>query len=169
MNTLLNNTHHILIEMQYDCDCRFAGTWLLKVAEAQSFWSETLEDPAFEGSASALCWSHDPWLERAALEALSALKRTNSPFHSGKASHVLAVDLEFSGVEFAAMIELGFFVLVDQTYQMTVPASATAEQVRRAASKIASTKADGEIVQPARLLRTLPQAEAVQVAVGRVI
>ncbi|SIO44201.1 hypothetical protein SAMN05443247_05420 [Bradyrhizobium erythrophlei] len=170
MTAMLSKDPYILIEMPDECDCRFVGSWLLKVAEAQSFWSQMSDHPAFKDSASALC------LESAALEALSALKQTNSPFHSGKASHVLGVDLEFFGVEFAVMIQLGFFVLADQTFQttvpesadqtyhMTVPESVTFDQVQRAALNVAATKASGEIVQPERLLRTLPQAEARQLA-----
>jgi hypothetical protein len=165
MNTMLTNAPHILIEMPHQSDCRFVGSWLLKVAEAQSFWSETLQDPAFRNQAAALCWWCEPSLEYAALEAVSALMQGNPPFHSYERHHVLAVDLEFSetgvfSTEFAIMVQLGFFVLDGHIYQMTIPESVGLEQVQRAFLKVASTAADGEIIQPEILLHTLPQAEA---------
>ena len=108
MGAMLNNDTHFLIEMTDEPDCRFVGLWLLKAAEAQSFWSETLRDPTFKDTASALCWWCEPNLECAALEALSALRQGEPPFHSYKAGHVLAVDLDFCesgvfGTEFAIM------------------------------------------------------------------
>jgi hypothetical protein len=71
------------------------------------------------------------------------------------------------------MIQLGFFVLADQTcqmavpesaeqtYQMAVPESVTFEQVQCAALNVAATKANSQIVQPER---TPPQAETTQLA-----
>ena len=165
MRTILNSDPHILIEMTDEPDCRFIASWLLRAAEAQSFWSETLRDPAFKNTASALCWWCKPNLECAALEALSALRQGDPPFHSYKTGHVLAVDLGFAesgvfGTEFAIMVLLGFFTLTGGSYRMTVPESVTAKKVQQAALKVASTEADGEAVQPERLLHTLPQAEA---------
>ncbi|MGX9426141.1 MULTISPECIES: hypothetical protein [Bradyrhizobium] len=168
MSAMLNNDPHILLEMPDEADCRFVGSWLLKVAEAQTFWSETLRDPAFKNSASALCWWCEPNLECAALESLSALRQRDPPFHSYKTEQVLAVDLDFaeSGVfatEFAIMVQLGFFALAGDSYRMTVPESVTHDQVQHALLKVASTEVDGERIQPESLLHTLPQAEAVQV------
>jgi hypothetical protein len=152
MTPLSNKDPHILIGMADESDCRLIGSWLLKVAEAQGFWSQMQDCPPFENSEAALCWWDYPSLECAALEALSALKQTNWwLLDSGETSH----DLAFYGFEFAVMIQLGFFVLADQTYQMTVPESVTFEQVQRAALEVAATKAYRVIVQPERMLRTL--------------
>jgi len=170
MNTMLTDWPHIVLEMTHKPDCRFIGSWLVKVAEAQAYWSQTLRDPAFATSASALCWSCEPNLECAALEALSALRQGEPPFHSYKESRVLAVDLDGCesgafGTEFAILVQLGFFALVGRSYRMVIPESVTLEGVQQAGLKVASTKADGEGIQPERLLHTLPQAEAERMAV----
>ena len=36
---------HVLLEMSDEPDCRFVAAWLSKVAEAQTFWSQALQDP----------------------------------------------------------------------------------------------------------------------------
>ncbi|SCB56053.1 hypothetical protein GA0061098_106911 [Bradyrhizobium shewense] len=157
MTALSNKDPHIPIKMQNDCDCRFVGSWLLKVAEAQSFWSQMSGHPPFENSESALCWYDYPSLECVALEALGARKQVDSLFESDQPSNVRG---EFYPFEFAVMIQLGFFVLADQTYQMTVPDSVTFEQVQRAALKAAAINAHDDVARRDRLLHTLSQAEA---------
>jgi len=99
-------------------------------------------------------------LECAALEVLCELKRRD---------HVLATDLKgidpdtFS-FEFGMMVQLGFFAFNGQSYQITVPETVTLEGVRQAALTLLSTASDVgdgvEVVQPERLLHTLPKAEA---------
>lgn len=169
MDAIGYDSPHIVIEMPDKLDCRSIGTWLLKAAEAQSFLSESLRDPAFMDSASALCWWCEPGLDCAALEALAALPKSDPPFHSYKADYVLAVDLEFGesgmfGTEFAIMVQLGFFLPVGRYYRLTLPESVTLEKVQQAALIVAATaKLDGdglEDAQPERLLQTMPQAEA---------
>jgi hypothetical protein len=163
MSAMLNDNPHILIEMTGKPDCRFIGAWLLKAAEAQSFWSQALRDPAFEAASSALCTWCQPNLECAALETVTALRQQDPPFHGYTMHFVLAVELGFGesgvfGTELAVMVQLGFFVLAGRSYRMTVPDSVTLEGVQRAVLKVAST-ADQDIY-PERLLHTLPQEEA---------
>lgn len=85
MNTILMSDPHILIEIPNDC--RIIGSWLLRAAESQSFWSETLCNPAFKNQAAALSWWCEPSLEYAALEAVSAVMLADSPFRSDKTRH----------------------------------------------------------------------------------
>ena len=165
MRTMLNSDTHILIEMKDEPDCRFVASWLLRAAEAQSLWSETLRDPAFMNTASALCSWCTPNLECAALEALSALRQSDPPFHSNETGYVRVVDLDLCesgafGTEFAVMVQLGFFALTNGSYRMIVPESVTLKQVQQAALKVASTEADGDGAKPERLLHMLPQADA---------
>lgn len=165
MHDVKYQSPHFLIEMPDKADCRFAGLWLLKAAEAQGYWSQLLRDPAYKETTSALCYWCEPCFESAALETLAALRQGDPPFHPITSDHVLTVDTEFSEsgvfiIEFAMMVELGFFALSGGSYRMTVPDSVTTEGVRRAALKVASTKAGAEAVQPESLLHTLPQAEA---------
>jgi hypothetical protein len=166
---LLFKDIHVLIEMAGRPDCRFLGTWLMKAAEAQTLWSQALCDPEFEAATSVL-WglSAQPDFECAALETVTALRQQDPPFNGYAIHFVLAVDLDdwesgVFGVEFAMMVQLGFFTFADQSYQLTTPESVTIEKVRQAALKVASTATDGgpvQYVEPERLLHTLPQKEA---------
>ena len=151
---------HVLIEMTYEPDCRLLGSWLMKAAEAQAFWSEALRDPDFENRVNDLCAYCEPSLECAALEVFCALKQRN---------HVLAADLYeieagvFS-VEFGMMVQLGFFAFDGQSYHITVPETVTLESVQQAALNLISTAKDVgvgvEAVRPERLLHTLSRTEA---------
>jgi hypothetical protein len=76
---------HVLIEMTSEPDCRFIGSWLMKMAEAQTFWSEALRDRDFDNRVSDVCAFCEPSLECAALDVLYELKRRD---------HVLATDLK---------------------------------------------------------------------------
>jgi hypothetical protein len=150
---------HVLIEMTDEPDCRFIGSWLIKVAEAQAFWSEALRDPEFEDRVVTL-WYCEPNLECAALEILCELNRR---------AHVLATDLkrlvpDDLSFEFGMMVQLGLFAFNGRSYQITVPETVTLESVQQAALKLLATTKDAgdgaETVQPERLLHTLPETEA---------
>src|ERR1700746_2253875 len=84
MEMRMDDFVHVLIEMTSEPDCRFIGSWLMKAAKAQTFWSEALRDPDFENRVTDLCAFCVPSLECAALEILCELKQRN---------HVLAADL----------------------------------------------------------------------------
>ena len=151
---------HVLIEMTSEPDCRFIGSWLMKVAEAQAVWSEALRDPDFADRVDTLCGYCEPSLECAALEILCALKQRQ---------HVLAADLHkieagvFS-IEFGMMVQLGFFAFNGRSYQIAVPETVTLESVQQAALNLLATAKDVgdgmEAVQPERLLHTLPETQA---------
>jgi hypothetical protein len=151
---------HVLIEMTDEPDCHFIGSWLIKVAEAQAFWSEALRDPDFYDRVVTLCEYCEPDLECAALEILFELKRR---------AHVLATDLkrivpESLTFEFGMMVQLGFFAFNGRSYQITVPQTVTLENVQRAALNLLATATDVgdgvEAVQPECLLHTLPERVA---------
>ena len=44
---------HVLLEMSDEPDCRFVAAWLTKVAEAQTLWSQALNDHQFAGPCRA--------------------------------------------------------------------------------------------------------------------
>jgi len=151
---------HVLIEMTNEPDCGFIASWLIKVAAAQAMWSEALRDPDFEKRVMDLCAYCEPNLECAALEVISTLQH---------GSHILAADLNdietsVFGTEFGLMVQLGLFSFTGRSYQITVPETVTLEGVRQAALTLLSTASDVgdgvEVVQPERLLHTLPKAEA---------
>jgi hypothetical protein len=153
-------TPHVLIEMTNEPDCRFIGSWLIKVAEAQAFWSEALRDPEFEDRVLTLCGYCEPNLECAALEILCELNRR---------AHVLATDLkrlvpDDLSFEFGMMVQVSLFAFNGRSYQITVPETVTLESVQLAAFKLLATAKDVgdgmEAVQLERLLHTLHETEA---------
>jgi hypothetical protein len=160
MEMRMDDFVHVLIEMTSEPDCRFIGSWLMKAAEAQTFWSQALLDPDFKNRVADLCAFCVPSLECAALDILCALKQRN---------HVLAADLYeieagvFS-VEFGIIVELGFFAFTGRSYHMVVPETVAFENVKQAALNLISTAKDVgdgvEAVRPERLLHTLSQTEA---------
>ena len=151
---------HVLIETPDNPDCRFIGSWLMKVAEAQTFWSQALRDPDFKDRVVSL-WAYCvPDLGCAALEILGALEQGR---------HVLAADLYENetgvfSIEVGMMVHLGFFTLGARSYHMTIPETVTFQSVQQAALGVLSTEEEAEdgleIVQPERLLHTLPKAGA---------
>ncbi|OSI79304.1 MULTISPECIES: hypothetical protein [Bradyrhizobium] len=150
----------VLIEMPDEPDCCFVASWLIKAAAAQTIWSDELRNPAFENRVMDLCAFCEPNLETAALEVIGALLHRN---------HVMAADLNDEktivfGTEFGLMAQLGFFAYNGRSYRITVPETVTLEGVRQAALNLLSTASDVgdgvEVVQPERLLHTLPKTDA---------
>jgi hypothetical protein len=158
MNMNLVNDPHILIEMSDAPDCRFVGSWLLKVAEAQTFWSEMENDDQF----ADLCAACVPNLECAAFAILCESKEQD---HASVTALYQDGELDQFAFEFGMMVQLGFFFATDgQSYRIAVPENVTCAGVRQAALTILSTVddiGDGiEVVQPERLLRTFRRKEA---------
>jgi hypothetical protein len=152
--------NHVLIEMTDEPDCRFIGSWLIKVAATQAMWSEALRDHDFEKRVMDLCAFCEPNLECAALEVIDALQHR---------SHILAADLDdietsVFGIEFGLMVQLGLFAFTGRSYQIAVPETVTLEGVRQAALNLLSTASDVgdgfDVVQPERLLHTMRETEA---------
>ena len=134
------------------------------VAKAHRFWS--MLDESFATAVPEAAMIVNPRLEPAALAAVSALRPDNDhTFHGYTPNYMLAVDLpcERGGfaTEFAILVQLGFFIVVDGRYQMRVPHMVTLEGVQRAMCKIiASTKDHGETAQPRCTLNTMSKADA---------
>jgi hypothetical protein len=90
----------------------------------------------------------------------------------GKLEHcrqVVALDLYSDGngllcIEFTLLVQLGLFVCADGSYRIAMPEAITLAKVKRAALDVLSTAGDvgfdKDVIQPKRLLHTLPQTEA---------
>jgi hypothetical protein len=149
---------NVLIEKPSEPDCRFIGSWFLKVAEAQALWAAALTDPDFENIVAELC-DYVSSLECAALEIFCELKQSD---------HVLATDLyqvELGGlIEFGMLVQLGLFAFNGRSYEIAIPETVTRENVQNAAISLLATASDVgdgvEVIQPERLLYTVPKKEA---------
>ena len=76
------------------------------------------------------------------------------------ASLVVRLDDEMGVDEFTMMVEMGFFVLTGQRYQMVIPTRLTIGKVKRAALKLAQTEDEEYYLHPEYLVVTMPYAEA---------
>jgi hypothetical protein len=155
--------YRVLLEGSYEPDCRFFAAWLLKAAEAEELWTEALADPEFSDQISLLHAAARPNLAACALEVLGELER--------RSRNIAAVGLYSSDeiglfcIELTLLVRLGFFMRGEAAgYQMVVPDTITLADVKQAALDVLSTAADEgdgyEILNPERLLHTLPKAEA---------
>ena len=157
---MATNNPHVLLEMSDEPDCRFVAAWLIKVAEAQTLWSQALSDHRFADHVQLLHADGIPDLAAAALEILGELEHH---------WHVAVLDLypDEDGLfsrEFGLLLQLGFFVVVGPSYWMAIPEGVTLAAVKLAAFDVLSTAdewCDGlEILQPERQLHVLSAMEA---------
>jgi hypothetical protein len=153
----------VLIEMPDEPDCRFIASWLTKAADAQAFWSEALDDPDFDDLTLLLHAVGIPDLAAGALYII------------GEAEHGLGVvalalypdddDYGLHSREIGLLMRLGFFVAADGRYRLAIPEHLSLASVKQAALDVAATAgyADDvgcEVLQPERLLQTLPKVKA---------
>jgi len=154
---------HIVIEMPPAPDCRFVGSWLLKVAEAAALVSQLRSNPTFARLISNM--ATEPTIEAAALEVVSALRHDPVwPFHATSPNIALAIEIgdltgNF-GTEFAILVEFGFFILKGGRYQMSVPKSVTPQVALEAVRKVASTDVEQAGPEPTLILHTMSKARA---------
>ena len=167
MNTQTTESAYFVMSMTPHSDCRLVGSWLLKAAEAADVLSEMGRDPLVANVLYTLCAIATPDLQAAAMDIVAALRQDtdNRPFHGYDANHVLAVNLDVNengdfGVEFAMLVQLGFFTLVDGRYQMSVPASVTLVGVEEAVRKVASTMEPRDPAKPELVLHTMAKDDA---------
>ena len=125
----------------------------------QTCWSQALNDPDFAKHVLLLYVDVIPDLAAGAAEIFGELEHCRG---------VLVLDLfldegDHISREFGLLVRLGFFVY-DGHYRMDVPERITLAAVKQAALDVSSTADDKEygveMIQPERLLHTLPKTEA---------
>ena len=141
----------ILVEGPMFGDAEFFGRWLLAAAEANAFWLNALEDHTFQSRVNRLC-DELPDFGIAATIMLSRLEK--------KVASFVVDPNDTLGTEFVMMVEMGFFVLTGQRYQMVIPSRLTMEKVKRAAVKYAETDDTEFCLHPEYLIVTMPYGEA---------
>ena len=154
-NPIHENEPYILIEGPAWGDAEFYGKWLLMAAKAQALWEQAFEDPrfAFEMELATTC--RRPDFAISATTMLFQLKKSLT-------SIVIGVNendrFEFNA--FLIMIEIGFFVLTGERYQMVVPTKLSLEKMKKAALKFARREAKDGSLRPEDIVTTMPHAEA---------
>ena len=110
---------YILVEGPRWGDAKFYGKWLLAAAKAEALWKKAINDPSFEKQVDRLTIAFIPDLGIGATDILSRLK-TNFVSFAIPLNAIGAEDGELVE-EFTVMVEMGFFTLTGQRYQMTIP------------------------------------------------
>lgn len=133
-------------------DAEFYGKWLLAASKAEALWRELLKDEAFEKEVDDAFVAYVPDFGITASVMLMQLKECQT---------TLIVELESEeGQEFAMMVEMGFFVLAEHSYKMTIPTALTAAKLKTGLVKYAKTKDEEFVPHPEYLVTTMPFAEA---------
>jgi hypothetical protein len=146
-----------LIEGPRWADTKFYANWLLAAAKANELWTEALNNPRFSKRVDLLTAFVLPDFSVGATVLLSRLEQN-------LASFVISLNEETVPEEFAMMIEMGFFALTGQRYQMVIPTRLTLRKIMKAALRLAQTEAEGEdgldVLHPECIITTMPLAEA---------
>ena len=149
--------YRALIEGPEWGDTKFYGNWLMAAAKANELWTEALKNPRFSERVGLLTALAIPDFSIGATVLLSRLEQN-------LASFVVSLNEETVPEEFAMMIEMGFFTLTGQRYQMVVPTRLTLRKVMKAALRLAKTEAEDEdgldILHTECIISTMPLAEA---------
>jgi hypothetical protein len=133
----------LLIEGPRWSDAAFHGKWLLAAAKAQALWEKA--DPSFKKQVDALV--NMPDFNICATSLIACLYRDRV---------ALMVPLEDWHV--IMMVEMGFFVLTGQRYQMVIPAGVTMGFKR--ALKLAQAEDEEYIRYLEHHVAIMPYAEA---------
>jgi hypothetical protein len=151
---------YVLIEMIDEADCLFVSAWRGKADEAESFWSETLNNQGFRDRVGLLHAVAIPDLAAFALEILRELKDQRCVTAQG----LYADENGLFSIEFALMVHLGFFFYGGESYRLTIPDRLTLAAVKQAALGVLSAVEDwGDdllVLQPERHLHTLSKSKA---------
>jgi hypothetical protein len=148
------NETRILIEGPAWGDAEFYGQWLLNAAKAQKLLEQARnDDPSFHSAVEVL---EILQILDYGIMATVLLSQLDKKFHA------FLFDPDSSDVlDFALMVEMGFFTLTGDRYQMTLPRNLDMDRVKQAHLKVVGTD-DGDWVHPERLLIDMPHARAVK-------
>lgn len=159
MNTIHGHKENsklcVLIEGPRWGDAEYYAKWLLAAAQAGALWAQAMKELDFKIQHVALHWRGGPDF---GVTATALLAKWRATFAS------VTITLGRDNIElgeFAMMVEMGFFVLTGERYQMVVPANLRMEDVKRAARKLVETDRDESWrTHPEDLVRTMTWAHA---------
>ena len=146
---------HILVEGPAWGDADFYGHWLLEAAKAQRLLDQAKrDDAAFREALDTtveICHCLDYGIMATVLL---------SQFAKNKQFQTFTVDIAyFDPIDFTLMVEMGFFVLTGDRYQMALPQNLNIEFVKQAHLKLAGTEL---WIHLERLIVAIPHARATQ-------
>jgi len=148
----------VLVEGPAWGDAEFYGRWLLAAAKAQKLVQQAKRDD--EGFQNTVVDSLETLrcLDFGIMATVFLSKFVDKEFKT----FLVAVDCEeltdFEDLmDFALMVEMGFFILTGDRYQMTVPAKMDVDTVKDALRKLAETE-DEDWVHPEQLVVAMPKS-----------
>jgi hypothetical protein len=153
VDSIRESESYILVEGPRWGDAEFYGKWLLAAAKAEALWKQAMEDSIFAKQADRVMCAYIPDFGMAATWMISHLPKN-------LASFTLRLDGGEEVEHFTMMVEMGFFVLTGQRYQMAIPVQLDMERVKRAALKFAQTEDDDCYLHPEHLVATMPCEES---------
>ena len=143
----------ILIEGAKWGDAKFYGNWLLAAARADALWKKAIEAPSFCKQVERLMVVYTPDFGIGAIVLLSQIEKYCTSF-------LVRLNSELEAESFTMMVDMGFFVLTGQRYQMVIPTGLSVEKVKRATLRYAQTEDEKYVLHPEHLVTTMPYAEA---------
>jgi len=143
----------VLVEGPRWGDAEFYGQWLLGAAKANDLLKQAKQDnPRFCNEIETLELAEDIDYEIAA--TLFLAKLANGTFQT------FTVDCSSGDLnDFVLMVEMGFFTLTGDRYQMILPANLDLHRVKESHLKLAATD-DEDWIHLERLVVTLPCSRA---------
>jgi hypothetical protein len=149
------NNLAVLVEGPAWGDAEFYGNWLLMSAKANGLLRQARsDDPEFSQLIDTLEMLQCLDFGIMATVFLSQLADTNVQ------SFVIGLDAE-DLVDFVLMVEMGFFTLTGDRYQMTVPTKLGMDLVKQAHLKLAGTE-DEEWIHPERFVIDMSRERAIK-------
>ena len=143
----------ILVEGPKWGNAKFYGKWLLAAARADALWKKAIKAPSFEKKIERLLVVYMPDFGIGAIVLLSQVEKNFATF-------LVRLNSELEVELFTMMVDMGFFVLTGQRYQMVIPTDLSMEKVKTATLKYAQTEDEKCVLHPEHLVTTMPYVEA---------
>ena len=145
----------ILVEGPAWGDADFYGHWLLEAARAQRLLEQAKrDDPVFRQTIDTL--------ELLQLLDYGIMATVLVSQFVDKEFQTFIIDFASEDVnDFCLMVQMGFFILTGDRYQMVLPQNLDMERVKQAHLKLAATD-DVDWIHPERLIVAMPKARATQ-------
>jgi hypothetical protein len=154
-NSACKSEPRILVEGPTWGDAEFYGQWLLSAAKANRLLQQAKrDDPEFRRAIDTLemCQCLDFGITGTVFVSKLADKEFDTFVIDPSSADI---------IEFVLMVEMGFFVLTGDRYQMALPPDLDMDGVKQAHLKLAETE-DKDWIHPEQLIVDMPYSKAEQ-------